>query len=128
VINSVATWSEDPVVDVLLVASDGSLAEMYRMKLEMDGYRVTTVRNLNDWTLPSGGWRPDIVMVDLSRGDLGRLLDVQGFRSDHFSNDVPLLILSTQSEGELRARLPLSPTDYVLHVSEPGYLSQVIEH
>jgi len=126
--SAIATWSEDPVVDVLLVTGDGSLAEMYRMKLEMDGYRVTTVRDLRDWTQPTGGWKPDIVMVDLSAGDARRLRDVQGFRADHFSKDVPLLILSTESEGALRQRLPLSPTDYVLHVSEPGHLSQVIEH
>ena len=44
------------------------------------------------------------------------------------SQDVPLLILSTQSEGELRQQLPLSPTDYVLQVSEPGDLSQAYEH
>ena len=98
------------------------------MKLEMDGYRVTTVRELQDWKRPTGGWRPDIVMVDLSAGDTRRLLDVQGFRSDHFYKDVPLLILSTESEGELRQRLPLSATDYVLRVYEPGQLSDPIQH
>jgi DNA-binding response OmpR family regulator len=126
--SAVATWSDDPVVDVLLVTGDGSFAEMYRMKLEMDGYRVTTVRDLDDWTLPAGGWRPDIVMVDLSTGNARTLLDVQDFCSDRFSKDVPLLILSTQSEGELRQHLPLSPTDYVLRVSMPGDLTQAYQH
>jgi DNA-binding response OmpR family regulator len=120
VITAVATWSDDPVVDVLLIADDGPLAEMYRMKLEMDGYRVTTVSELHGWRVPTRGWRPDIVMVDLSAGGGRRLRDVQGFRSDHFYKDVPLLILSTESEHDLRQRLPLSSTDYVLHVSEPG--------
>ena len=108
--SAVATSSDDPVVDVLLVTGDGSFAEMYRMKLEMDGYRVTTVRDLDDWILPAAGWRPDIVMVDLSTGNARGLLDVQDFRSDHFLKDVPLLILSTESEGELRHHLRLSPT------------------
>ena len=126
--SAVATWSEDPVVDVLLVTGEGSLGEMYRMKLEMDGYRVTTVGDLEDWTLPNGGWRPDIVMIDLSAGDSRRLIDVQGFRSDQFTKDVPLLILSTESEAELRSHLPLSPTDYVLRVSEPGDLTEAVEH
>jgi DNA-binding response OmpR family regulator len=124
VIDVVATWSDDPVVDVLLIAYDGALAEMYRMKLEMDGYRVTTVHHLDEWQVPPGGWRPDIVMVDLSAGGPRRLRDVQGFRSDHLYKDVPLLILSTESERELRERLPLSATDYVLRVSEPGDLSR----
>jgi len=124
----VATWSEDPILDVLLVTGDDSLAEMYRMKLEMDGYRVTTVRDLADWTPPAGGRRPDIVVVDLSTGNARRLLDVQDFRSDRFLSDVPLLILSTQSEGELRQHLPLRATDYVLRLSVPGALTQAYQH
>jgi two-component system, chemotaxis family, chemotaxis protein CheY len=124
--NAVATFDEEPVVDVLLVTGEGAFAEMYRMKLEMDGYRVTAVRDLDGWTEPFRGWRPDIVMVDLSLGDLGRLGDVQRFRSNHFSADVPLLILATESEADLRDRLPLSATDYVLRVSEPAVFSQAV--
>ena len=67
-------------------------------------------------------------MARVSPVPRSRPFDVQDFRSDHFSKDVPLLILSTQSEGELRQQLPLSPTDYVLQVSEPGDLSQAYEH
>jgi len=61
---------------VLLITGDGSFAEMYRMKLEMDGYRVTTVHDLDELRLPTGGWRPDIVIVDLSTGNARCLLEV----------------------------------------------------
>jgi DNA-binding response OmpR family regulator len=125
---AVAASSVEPAVDVLLIARDSSLAEMYRMKLEMDGYCVTTVSELRDWKALTGGWRPDIVMIDLSIGDARRLLDIRGLRSDHLLKDVPLLILSTQPEEELRRSIPLSPTDYVLRVPEAATLSHSVEH
>ncbi len=118
----------DEAVDVLLIAHDSSLAEMYRMKLEMDGYRVTTVSELHEWKAPTGGWRPDIVMIDLSVGDARRLLDIRSLRSNHLLKDVPLLILSTRPEEELRRRIPLRPTDYVLRAPEPASMSLSVEH
>jgi DNA-binding response OmpR family regulator len=127
VIKVVAAWSVEPAVDVLLIARDSSLAEMYRMKLEMDGYRVTTVSELRDWKAPAGGWTPDIVMIDLSVGDAQRLLDLRGLRSDDLLKDVPLLILSTQPQEELRRSVPLSPTDYVLRVPEAATVSHYVD-
>jgi DNA-binding response OmpR family regulator len=126
--NVVAGWSVEEAVDVLLIARDSSLAEMYRMKLEVDGYRVTTVSELRDWKAPTRGWRPDIVMIDLSVEDARRLLDIRSLRSDHLLKDVPLLILSTQSEEELRRSIPLRPTDYVLRAPRPASLSLSVEH
>jgi DNA-binding response OmpR family regulator len=126
--SAVATWSMEQAVDVLLIARDSSLAEMYRMKLEIDGYRVTTVSELRDWKAPTRGWRPDIVMIDLSVGDARRILEIRSLRSDHLLKDVPLLILSTQPEEELRQSIPLRPTDYVLRAPEPTSLSLSVEH
>ena len=118
----------EQAVDVLLIARDSSLAEMYRMKLEMDGYRVTTVSELRDWKAPTGGWVPDIVMIDLSVGDARRLLDIRSLRSDHLLKDVPLLILSTQPAEKLRQSLSLRPTDFVLRAPEPASVSVSVEH
>src|ERR1700674_367812 len=50
VINAVADWFEDSS-DVLLIAGDTDVAEMYRMKLEMDGYRVSAIADVGDSTV-----------------------------------------------------------------------------
>ncbi len=39
---SQATQVDEDLVDVLLVEDDPSVLEMYRLKLELDGYRVNT--------------------------------------------------------------------------------------
>jgi DNA-binding response OmpR family regulator len=101
--------------DVLLIGGDSDAAEMYRMKLQLDGYRVITI---GDATAHPAGWRPDLVLIDLGLGDATRLLDLRRLRADPLLADVPALVLSTRSEEELRQRgLTLGPTDYLLRSS-----------
>jgi CheY-like chemotaxis protein len=100
--NVVANLLEDSA-DVLLIAGDTDVAEMYRMKLELDGYRVT-IGNVGDPTACPAGWRPDIVLIDLGVGCGPQLLDLQRLRADPLLAEVPALLLSTRSEEELRTR------------------------
>jgi len=114
VINAVADWCEDSS-EVLLVAGDSDVAEMYRMKLELDGYRVITIADVGDSTAHAAGWRPDMVLLDVGAGSGAQLLDLQRLRADPLLSDVPVLLVSSRSEEELRQRgFTLGPTDYLL--------------
>jgi CheY-like chemotaxis protein len=113
-INAVGEWSDD-AGDVLLIAGDSDIAEMYRMKLELDGYRVVTVGDVSDSATRRGGWKPDLVLIDLDGGGVAGPVDLQRLRSDPCLGNVPALLLSIHSEAELRRRgFMLRPTDYVL--------------
>jgi DNA-binding response OmpR family regulator len=107
-------WCEDRS-DVLLIAGDSDVAEMYRMKLELDGYRVSTIAEVGDSTAHPAGWRPDMVLIDLGIGDGTQLRDLRRLRADPLLANVPALLLSTRTEEELRVRgFTLGPTDYLL--------------
>jgi len=113
-------------LDVLFVSEDADLAEMYRMKLELDGYLVRTVRQDEDW--PVEGWRPDIAYLDV---DDGQGMGVRGhrrLRADSTMYDVPAVILSRLGPGELAERgfLP-GPQDYLVAISEPFQLTPAID-
>ena len=113
-INGVADLCED-TGEVLLIAGDTDVAEMYRMKLELDGYRVSTIADVGDSTRHAAGWRPDMVLIDLGVGGGAQLHDLQRLRMDPLLSDIPVLLLSTQSEAELRQRgITLGPRDYLL--------------
>ena len=113
-INAVADWSEDSS-EVLLIAGDTDVAEMYRMKLELDGYHVSTIAGVGDSTAHAAGWKPDMVLIDLGTGDGGQLLELERLHADPRLSDVPVLLLSNRSEEELRQRgLTLGPTEYLL--------------
>src|SRR2546423_2362213 len=62
---AVEEWGDDTGTEILLIASDSDVAEMYRMKLELDGYRVTRIDDVRDRARLRAGWQPDLVMFDL---------------------------------------------------------------
>ena len=110
-INAVADLAEDSG-DILLIGGESDAAEMYRMKLVLDGYRVITIA---DVAVHRDGWRPDLVLIDLGAGGGAPLRDLQHLRADPVLAGVPALLLSTRSEEELRQRgITLGPLDYVL--------------
>ena len=110
-IKAVAEQGEDSG-DVLLIGGESDAAEMYRMKLVLDGYRVITIA---DGAAHRDGWRPDLVLIDVGAGEGTPLHDLQHLRADPILAGVPALLLSTRSEEELRLRgVTLGPMDYVL--------------
>jgi len=114
VINLVADWGDD-CGDILLIGGVSDAAEMYRMKLQLDGYRVITIADVAHATAYPAGWRPDMVLIDLGAAGGAQLRDLERLRATPRLADVPALLLSTRSEEELRRRggTP-GPKDYLL--------------
>jgi two-component system, OmpR family, phosphate regulon response regulator PhoB len=112
-----AGWlaSDSDDVDVLVLSAGSSLVEMFQLRLQMDGYRVTAASRLEEWQVRSPVLQPDIVLIDLDDAELARLRDVSRLRSDPVLKNVPLLILSSRSPEELRrAGLTLNAGDNLL--------------
>src|SRR5256885_10824247 len=59
-------------LDVLYIAEDDALAEMYRLKLELDGYWVRVV-DLDNAVAETRARRPDIIFLELPAGRPDRL-------------------------------------------------------
>ena len=126
---AVEEWGDDTGTEILLIASDSDVAEMYRMKLELDGYRVTRIDDVRDRARLRAGWRPDLVMLDLGAASADRRVELERLRADRVWGTLPLLLLSSDSEAELRRRnLTLGPTDYVLKVAQAEGLGESVEH
>ena len=101
--------------DVLLVGDESDAAEMYRMKLQLDGYRVITTSDADAGSRRRIGWKPDLVLIDLGAGSGAPLRDLQRLREDPVLRDVPALLLSSRSEEDLRRiGVALGPMDYLL--------------
>jgi DNA-binding response OmpR family regulator len=125
-----AGWlaSDSDDVDVLLLSAESSLAQMFQLRLQMDGYRVTASSHLEEWQVRSPVLPPDIVVIDLDDAELARLRDVSRLRSDPVLKNVPLLILSSRSPEELRrAGLTLNSRDNIIQVRAPHDLTQTID-
>src|SRR2546427_4648331 len=66
-------------LDVLYIAEDDVLAEMYRLKLELDGYWVRVV-DLDNAVAETRARRPDIIFLELPAGRPDRLRILQDLR------------------------------------------------
>jgi DNA-binding response OmpR family regulator len=114
-----APVDDDRRLDVLMLSADSGLAEMYRLKLELDGYRVVTVRRLQEW-VPRTGFRPDILLVDVGNGNASAAADLERLRAHPTLKGLPRLVLSTRTSAELlQLGLRLRPTEYVIRIAMP---------
>lgn len=90
-------------VHVLLVEDDASVSDMYRVRLEMDGYRVltaadgeTALRLIRDVT-------PVLVLLDYRLPRLDGPAVLRALRADELTRDQAVVVLSAFDEPRLVA-------------------------
>jgi CheY-like chemotaxis protein len=91
-------------VRVLFVEDDASVAQMYRLKLELDGYIVDVA---GDGIAALGKARalvPDIIFLDISLPKLDGIAVLEALRADESTARIPVVILSNWNEKELVER------------------------
>jgi len=112
-------------LDVLYIADDHALAEMYRLKLELDGYWVRVV-DLDNAVAETRARRPDIIFLELPAGRPDRLGILQDLRHAARRPDLPAIILAAARSQELRNQgATLSACDYVVRISSPDPASLI---
>jgi two-component system, OmpR family, phosphate regulon response regulator PhoB len=115
-------------VRVLLVEDDVALAQMYRAKLEEDGYTVRVAGDGEEALVALADDLPDLVFLDIRLPKMDGLTFLERLRASDRSKNVPVVILSNYSEQELVSRgLQLGALDYLIKSqTTPGRLSQGI--
>jgi DNA-binding response OmpR family regulator len=114
-------------VHVLLIEDDPAIAEMYRVQLEYDGYRVTvaTTGELGYTSMVTS--RPDIVLLDLLLPDRSGL-EVMADIKEQLPNHPPVVILSNYGEPAMMDRgFSLGALEYLVKSRvTPASVSQSI--
>jgi DNA-binding response OmpR family regulator len=116
-------------VDVLLVEDDPAVLEMYRLKLELDGYRVNTAIDGEDGLSKASALAPDIIFLDIRLPKLDGLEVLRRLRAADKTRNIPVIILSNYDEEDLVARgLHLGAHEYLIKArTTPSSLSEGIE-
>jgi DNA-binding response OmpR family regulator len=120
---------DEDLVDVLLVEDDPSVLEMYRLKLELDGYRVNTALDGEEGLKKAGDLTPDIIFLDIRLPKMDGLEVLRKLRAQEKTRDIPVIILSNYDEEDLVARgLRLGAHEYLIKArTTPTSLSEGIE-
>ncbi len=123
------TQADEDLVYVLLVEDDPSVLEMYRLKLELDGYRVNTALDGEEGLKKAGDLMPDIIFLDIRLPKMDGLEVLRKLRAQEKTREIPVIILSNYDEEDLVARgLRLGAHEYLIKArTTPTSLSEGIE-
>ena len=116
-ISSTSHLTEE-TIRVLFIEADPAVAEMYRLKLELDGYHVTVVADDDHVLEEYARTRPDMIYIDLRAGDDRRFATLQQLRATAGARDLPVIILSDVGASELTGRgFKAGLLDYVVRAA-----------
>ncbi|HKB34629.1 MAG TPA: response regulator [Candidatus Dormibacteraeota bacterium] len=115
------------LIHVLLVEDDPAIAEMYRVQLEYDGYRVTVATTGDTGYESLVASRPDIVLLDLLLPDRSGL-EIMADIKEQLANHPPVVILTNYGEPAMMDRgLSLGALEYLVKSRvTPASVSQSI--
>ena len=121
-----ATEGGEEEVSVLFIEDDAAVAEMYRLKLELDGYTVTIAPDGEQGLKLARETRPDIVFLDIRLPRMDGFSVLEALRADTNLRRIPVIILSNYGEAELVERgLKLGALDYLIKAeTTPSSLSR----
>ena len=112
------TLPEDDTIRVLFVQDDPAVAEMYKLKLELDGYQVTIVSGRQQLIDTSASVRPDLVYLDIRRREQDGIEMLHALRDGEPTKDVPVIILSDRRPEEMVSRgFTANVMDYVVRAN-----------
>jgi CheY-like chemotaxis protein len=105
----------DEDVRVLFVEDDPAVANMYKLKLELDGYAVDLAADGVQAVEMAMGNPPDIIFLDIRLPKMDGLGVLEALRRDDRTRAVPVVILSNYTEHELVDRgLRLGALEYLV--------------
>ena len=113
-------------VSVLFVEDDVSVAQMYRLKLELDGYAVEVAGDGLTALEKARRDHPDIIFLDLRLPKMDGLSVLEALSGDPMTANIPVVILSNWDERELVERgVKLGALDHLIKSqTTPARLSQ----
>jgi CheY-like chemotaxis protein len=103
----------EPDVHVLFIGADAGLAETYRMKLNLDGYRTTVLTTEREARTLAASIKPDLIYLDLTSAAGWGLKVLQGLRKREATRSTPVLLLVKFPSKE---RPSLGPHDFLVPV------------
>ena len=116
-------------IRVLFVEDDPTVAQMYRLKPELDGYQVVMAKDGEEGLKLAARLKPDIIFLDIRLPKMGGLDVLEQLRQANETKNTPVVILSNYGERELVDRgLKLGALEYLIKSqTTPARLSSGVE-
>lgn len=122
--------SRSDTLQIVYIEDDPVIAQMYRMKLEKDGYRVNLAADGEAGLQAVREIRPDLVFLDIRLPKMDGFTVLRQLRDDPATRHIPVVILSNYSAEEMvETGIRLGAQDYVIKSeATPGFVSDKVQH
>jgi CheY-like chemotaxis protein len=91
---AIRTQQEDTV---LVVKDDPTLADMLRLLLKDEGWRISSAATAEEAVLTARGDRPDVVVLDLALPDSDGHYVLEELQADSRLREIPVIIASSRA-------------------------------
>lgn len=100
---------------VLLVEDDEFLANIYKTKFEMEGFKVSVAENGEAGLLDVKKKQPDIVLLDILLPKLDGFVVLEKIKADPETRDIPVILLTNLGQkDDVDKGLKLGAADYLI--------------
>jgi two-component system alkaline phosphatase synthesis response regulator PhoP len=107
------TMSEN--LKVLLIEDEKEVAELYRLKLSLDGYDVSVAENGEEGLKKALEDKPELIFLDIKMPGMDGFEVLKHLRADKVTKDTPVVILSNFDEQEMIEKgLTLGANEYLI--------------
>lgn len=111
---------DDDVLSVLLIEDDAEVAELYRTRLELDGYMAMVAPDGESGLNMAQTFELDLIYLDLRLPRMDGFQVLQRLRADPHTAGIPVVVLTDYSEPHLRlCGLQLGALEFVLKAEMP---------
>ncbi len=106
--------SEDKI-RVLLIEDEKEVAELYKLKLTLDGYEVITAEDGQEGLDKASSYRPELIFLDIKMPEMDGFEVLKKLRASARTKDIPVVILSNFDEQDLIEKgLTLGANEYLI--------------
>ena len=114
---------------ILIVEDEYAIAQMYRFKLENQGYLVKIANNGEDGLLQFESFLPDLILLDLRMPVKSGDEMLEELRSTKTGSDVKVVVLTNISKDEAPAKLRFLNVDrYIVKAHyTPKQVLEIVE-
>lgn len=111
---------------VLLIEDEREVAELYRLKLSLDGYNVEIATDGKEGLEKAFAAKPDLIFLDIKMPGMDGFEVLKHLRSNDLTKTTPVVILSNFDEQEMIEKgLTLGANEYLIKSQfNPGELSK----
>jgi len=107
--------AEEEKIKILLIEDEKEVAELYRLKLSLDGYDITIAENGQEGLDKAIKVNPELIFLDIKMPGMDGFEVLKELRGSPKTKDTPVIILSNLDEQELIEKgLMLGANEYLI--------------